>query len=558
MIIVILILFLILFLFPLVVSGTYYKTKKSDILYINQNYVKDARYFGSSFSKMVEEKLPLAKNKKIELSQEEEYYDEKDILKKTGEVEHLVLCNNSLKLNSKLTGFTKEIYCGDDSIFDVPKLTLRALYGKKRLIIGNETNIERWVDSQECLVIYDHCNLGVSASSGDTMCVGYDCTFQRLFAPRMYLGQRPESITESKSDLNAAVYLMSANSERKHNIRYISKDRIDENGVCDYSILSRRNVTLNQGIILKGDIRSHKGVRICKNAVVVGNIFSENRIIIEEGAVILGNILTQSSVTLGKGAVVGMNGQISSIIARNKVTLEGDNIVYGFISCERGGSIAPASEEGRETGEYEFILSKNELKPVSFKSVEEYEAVSKKGFRKNKHISAITIPEGAEFVSKSLCFECDELKKAELATSIKRIGSYAFADCTRLEELTDLSLVKLEEIGTSAFENDIGLEKLHLPKTLKKLGGACFAGCRGLREIIFEEDSQVTELGDHCFRDCELLSEITLPDSVISVGISAFSGCVNLGRISIVKELEEQPGIRELKEANPKIDIELR
>ena len=63
--------FVCMFSMPLLVAGLYFKMKKGQILKIRQDYVKDARYFGKSFSALVEEALPEMKNGMIMLSRQE-------------------------------------------------------------------------------------------------------------------------------------------------------------------------------------------------------------------------------------------------------------------------------------------------------------------------------------------------------------------------------------------------------------------------------------------------------------------------------------------------------
>ncbi len=558
MIIAIFILFLILFLFPPITSYVYYKTHKTEVLRINQEYIKDPRYFAKSFSKMVEERLPSAKDHIITLSHDEQFYDEKDLEKLQGTVDRLVLSKGSITVKKNINQFNKEIYCAKDSIFDVDGLQLRAVYGKSRLLLGNGISVIRWVDASESLSVYDHCDLGISASAGKKMCVGYDCSFKRLYAPQIYLGYRPGQKIEYNKNRNSQIYLMSPHSERLKNIRYINKKRIDENGVCDYSVISWSNVTLTENVILKGNIRSHKGVRICKNAVVIGNIFSEYDVILEEGSLVLGNILSQGTVHIEKGAVIGQDGCISSIIARENVQFAGMNIVYGYVSCERGGKVCEKADKSEKIEELIFESVEHEMTNISFGNIEEYVSACKKGFRKNDGIQSIEIPEGATGISKSLCYHCDNLKRVILPKTTDTIEDYAFADCEKIADITGFEELALRRIGISAFENDVNLKVARFPDCLEEIEAAAFAGCSGLQEISFTEKSGLRALGDHCFRGCSNVKQITLPDGVEKVGISCFSGCSKLERISAPKSIQEQPGMVQLQEMMSDVTIEFR
>ena len=63
--------FICMFSMPLLVAVLYFRMRKGQILKIRQDYVKDARYFGKSFSALVEKALPEMKNGTIMLSRQE-------------------------------------------------------------------------------------------------------------------------------------------------------------------------------------------------------------------------------------------------------------------------------------------------------------------------------------------------------------------------------------------------------------------------------------------------------------------------------------------------------
>ena len=63
--------FVCMFAMPLLVAILYFRMRKGQILKIRQDYVKNARYFGQSFSSLVEKALPEMKNGMIMLSRQE-------------------------------------------------------------------------------------------------------------------------------------------------------------------------------------------------------------------------------------------------------------------------------------------------------------------------------------------------------------------------------------------------------------------------------------------------------------------------------------------------------
>ena len=76
--------------------------------------------------------------------------------------------------------------------------------------------------------------------------------------------------------------------------------------------------------------------------------------------------------------------------------------------------------------------------------------------------------------------------------TIKKIDSYAFADCTSLSSV--LFGYGVETIGVSAFENCTSLQKLCLPGSVTLLGGVSFKNS-GVREVFIQEGLRCVDVG---------------------------------------------------------------
>ena len=104
--------FVCMFAMPLLVAILYFRMRKGQILKIRQDYVKNARYFGQSFSSLVEKALPEMKNGMIMLSRQEK------VLETDGnqefvqpDIEDLVIARNTIFCpQQEDLHFQKEIY----------------------------------------------------------------------------------------------------------------------------------------------------------------------------------------------------------------------------------------------------------------------------------------------------------------------------------------------------------------------------------------------------------------------------------------------------------------
>lgn len=546
-IIVLTVVFVIMLLAPFVGAMAYCRKRKGSILNIQQEKIKDARYFGKSFAELVEKNISSVEEETIILSKEEEFVDGDEEISLPEEVEKLIICQDkSFYSPKKVKVYQKEIYSGHNMAIVENEVKLRAAYAKEKMVLGEKTKIERWVDAEQTLAVYDQCNLGMSASAGKRLSIGKDCRFRRLYAPEILIGQYPEQIKDAMEHRNPRIFKAANQLDIKRNIDCVDQDVADEQGVADITVLSRGNVKILEHIIVKGDVRSHKGVRLCDDAVVCGNIFAEADVHIGKNAVVLGNVFTQGDIYIEENAMIGQKGKISSIIARETITFEKNVSVFGYVSCERGGKVVSSNLE-REKQSWGFLPLTEFRTELYFNQLDEYEKVDEQGFRKEEFLKKVEIKVQAKKIPKSMFFDCEALEQVVLPDSIEKIGPYAFADCNSLKYITSFAKMKITSIGTSAFENCEALEIVEFPKELETLGGAAFGGCKGLKKVQFAENSRLKVVGNHCFRGCEKLEEIELPDSVEKIGLSAFADCKALKRISIPKSCEMEPGIVELQ-----------
>lgn len=535
--------FIMLTVMPLVGAALFYKCTKGSILHINQNRDRDPRYFGTSFSEMIQKELPKAKNHKIFLSKEEEFLTV-DMLKNDDEViDKLVICTEEeFCVSSSAKAFQKEIYCSNSAVLGIEGTVVRAVYANNKMILGNGVSVVRWVDSGQTLAVYNDCDLGVSATAGERLSVGVDCTFKRLYAPEICIGQFPNREYAPWAEIDHKIFQLPVQEE--------------------HTVISREDVKVLENHILQGDIRSYGSVVLYDKAVVCGNIFAEKNVHIGKNAVVLGNIFCQGSIHIEEKAMVGRKGKISSVVARENITIEPDCVVYGLISCEDSGRTTTGVRKKEEMTvkleDFAYLKEAKYLQFLSFETLTEYENTDSLGFRKEKELKEVVLPTNASSVPKSMFFECKALEKVLLPKSLKEIGDYAFADCDRLNVLQGIQLTCLESVGISAFENCKVIEHIEFPRTMKCLGGAAFGGCVSLKRVVFAPDAVLESIGDHCFCGCKSIEEIELPDTVKYVGISAFKDCIGLKRVSIPQNCVHQPGVVELQAINSKVELIIR
>ncbi|MBQ8539350.1 MAG: leucine-rich repeat protein [Ruminococcus sp.] len=128
--------------------------------------------------------------------------------------------------------------------------------------------------------------------------------------------------------------------------------------------------------------------------------------------------------------------------------------------------------------------------------------------------------------------KCSSLESVDLTkTKASVLGENAFKECINLKEITFSDEVTYT-MGDAIFEKCTSLKTVKLPSTLTKLPSSCFHDCTALESV---EAASLISLGYQAFGGCKNLNELSFAkdNNIKSVGQSAFSSCVSLTEISL-------------------------
>ena len=114
----------------------------------------------------------------------------------------------------------------------------------------------------------------------------------------------------------------------------------------------------------------------------------------------------------------------------------------------------------------------------------------------------------------------------EIPDSVTSIGSFAFADCINLMQIS---------IGESAFCGCRSLTSIAIPTGVTSIGRFAFADCTSLTSVTIPDS--VTSIEDYAFDSCVSLASVIIPDGVTSIGRSVFGGCTSLTSVTIPANL---------------------
>ena len=158
------------------------------------------------------------------------------------------------------------------------------------------------------------------------------------------------------------------------------------------------------------------------------------------------------------------------------------------------------------------------------------------------------IPDGIIEIGDN-AFEGKEINEAFIPYSVRRIGKYAFANCSKLSRVSISGGV--EKIEESAFQLCEALSKIVIPNSVKVIGAMAFQGCDCLADenglvivnhVLYDYVGEGVEvkipygveaISAHAFDGNTDVTDVTIPNSVTSIGEYAFDMCRGLEKLTI-------------------------
>ena len=167
---------------------------------------------------------------------------------------------------------------------------------------------------------------------------------------------------------------------------------------------------------------------------------------------------------------------------------------------------------------------------VSVSLPQSLKIISDDGFWGQENLQEITLGSVVE-IGQSAFGSCTMLKQITLPDTLTTIGEEAFRGVPIAEVVIPANVT---EIADWTFYYNGELRSLTLPDGLKKIGANAFCGASKLQSVELPESLE--EIGDAAFRESGLTS-ITIPGNVKRIG-GAFIYCKNLEKVSIAPGVE--------------------
>ena len=283
---------------------------------------------------------------------------------------------------------------------------------------------------------------------------------------------------------------------------------------------------------------------------------NENIVTIDESGVVKGVAEGFASVTIKvmQGDRSTYYSETVSVEVKDPYITTGPSLTHYF---GNGGSVVvPADKHLTEIGNFAFANFDYVLKSAEELAIDDRET-SKMWYIGENTITKVILPEGIEKIGSYAFANLTALEEIVLPSTLEAIEYGAFYGCTSLQKISFSGENNLKIINQNAFENcdlqktiDLSaicvisdyafagnqdLEGIITSDTLLSIGRYAFAGCKKLENVTITADK--VKYGTYAFTDCESLTEFYVNASVLPEGM--FYECENLTKVSIGPDVNE-------------------
>ena len=222
-----------------------------------------------------------------------------------------------------------------------------------------------------------------------------------------------------------------------------------------------------------------------------------------------------------------------------------------------GGSVVvPEDKHLTEIGNFAFANFDYVLKTEE-ELLEDDRETSKQWYIGENTVTKVILPEGIEKIGSYAFANLTALEEIVLPSTLESIEYGAFYGCTSLEKISFSGENNLKIINQNAFENcdlqgtlDLSsicvisdyafagnqdLKGIITSDTLLSVGRYAFAGCKKLEDVTITAPK--VKYGAYAFTDCEALKEFYVNASVLPEGM--FYECENLSAVTIGPDVNE-------------------
>ncbi len=145
-------------------------------------------------------------------------------------------------------------------------------------------------------------------------------------------------------------------------------------------------------------------------------------------------------------------------------------------------------------------------------------------------VTKVVIPEGVEKIGAYAFANLTALEEVVLPSTLTAIEYGAFVNCTALKKISFSSENNVQIINQNAFEKCNLEGKLEWPSACV-ISDYAFAGNKKLKEVVTGDS--LLSIGQYAFAGCEKIESVTVTAKLVKYGAYAFTGCESLKKFNV-------------------------
>jgi cytoskeletal protein CcmA (bactofilin family) len=250
----------------------------------------------------------------------------------------VVAAGVDLVLSPGLT-FLKEIYAGGQ-FFGGEETTYRAILGVKNVHLGRASKITRWAHASGNFQIEHDCDLYGRISCDKDMSVRSGCTFRRLNAPRIALGDVAAGFESGDASLSEATEGDPV-SDRPRRRKLIDGDwEIRPGEVFTENIVTRGKLRIGAGAKVFGSVKCNGELLVETGVTVDGSLIASATMQVGPGCKIRGPVIAEHGMVIQSGTQCG-TAQTPTTVSAPIIDVEEGSLFFGTLWAREHGRVVP-------------------------------------------------------------------------------------------------------------------------------------------------------------------------------------------------------------------------
>lgn len=248
------------------------------------------------------------------------------------ETNDLILRARSVRLPDNFRSFgdfvaQESVHSGDHNVF-------RALLSDGAIVLGNGTQIFRWVHAEFDLVADMDCALFGRASAGKFIVLSPGCKFERMHAPVIYSSAEGRQLPVRQTS-SAFYKLAQAGIGRK---RIHGRSRLSAGEEHRGDLVGAGPLHAEEGTCVFGSVKANGPIELDNCSEVDGSLVSTHSIHISSRCFVKGPLIAEHEIVIGSEVQIGLPGTPTTLSAPH-IRLAPGSVLYGTVWARVEGCV---------------------------------------------------------------------------------------------------------------------------------------------------------------------------------------------------------------------------